>query len=51
MTWDEEKVLRFKAFGFIPVVTRRLADENTLVWEYPDQPVSRLKRICRLPSG
>jgi hypothetical protein len=49
MTWDDEKVLRFKAFGFIPVVTRRLADENTLVWEYPDSPVSRLKRICRLP--
>jgi len=51
MAWDDNKTLEFKAWGLVKVVTRRLQDQNTLVWEYPGQPTSRLKRICRLPGG
>lgn len=35
----------------VTLVTRRLQDEDTLLWEYPSQPISRLKRICRLPRS
>ena len=50
MRWNAEKTLEFRPWGLVRLVTRRLEDENTLIWEYPGQPTSRLKRICRLPA-
>lgn len=50
MQWNAEKTLEFRPWGLVRLVTRRLEDENTLIWEYPGQPTSRLKRICRLPA-
>jgi len=38
------------AFYTLHMEPRRLEDGNTLIWEYPGQPTSRLKRICRLPA-
>ena len=48
--WSDDKVLEFRPWGLVNLVTRRLADQDTLIWEYPGQPTSTLKRICRLPS-
>ena len=48
--WSDSQVLEFRPWGFVTLVTRRLEDENTLIWEYPGQPTSRLQRICRLPA-
>ena len=48
--WNEEKTLEFRPWRLVTLVTRRLADENTLLWKYPGQPLSRLERICRLPA-
>ena len=50
MTWNDDKTLEFRAWGLVKVVTRRLEDADTLLWEYPGQPASRLKRICFLPD-
>jgi len=50
MTWDSEKVLNFKAVGLITVATRYLSGKDTLAWTYPGHPISRLERICYLPS-
>ena len=50
MRWNAEKTLEFRPWGLVRLVTRRLEDENTLIWEYPGQPTSRLKRICHLPA-
>lgn len=47
--WDKGKTLVFRGFGLKDVVTRRLADENTLIWNYFGT-TTRLKRICRLPG-
>lgn len=47
--WNDEKTLEFRAWGIVKVVTRRREDQDTLIWEYPGQETSRLKRICRLP--
>ena len=48
--WSSDKVLGFRPWGLATLVTRRLADENTMIWEYLNQPTSTLKRICRLPA-
>lgn len=40
-----------RPWGFMTLVTRRLEDENTLIWEYPGQSTSRLRRVCRLPGS
>lgn len=48
--WNEDEVLEFRPWGLVKLVTRRLEDGGTLIWEYPGQPVSRLQRICRLPA-
>jgi hypothetical protein len=50
MAWEDNGTLVFKGWGLIPVVSRRLQDVDTLLWEYPGQPDSRLKRVCRLPA-
>ena len=50
MTWDNEKVLNFKAVGLLTVVTRHKTGKDSLAWTYPGEPISRLKRICHLPS-
>ena len=42
--------LSFRAWGLVPVVSRYLAGKDTLMWEYPMAPTSRLKRLCRLPA-
>lgn len=42
--------LSFKPWGLVPLVTRYLDGEDTLIWEYLNAPDSRLKRICRLPQ-
>ncbi len=47
--WNEAKTLEFRPWNLVTLVTRRLEDEDTLIWEYPGQPTSRLQRICRLP--
>ncbi len=49
--WSDSQVLEFRPWGFMTLVTRRLEDENTLIWEYPGQPTSRLRRVCRLPGS
>ena len=48
--WSDDKVLEFRPWGLVKLVSRRLADEDTMIWEYPGQPTSVLKRICRLPG-
>lgn len=48
--WSEAKRLEFRPWNLVTLVTRKLEDEDTLIWEYPGQPTSRLKRICRLPG-
>ena len=48
--WDDDKTLAFRPWGLVTLVTRRLEDENTMIWEYPAAPTSRLKRICTLPE-
>jgi hypothetical protein len=48
--WNEEKTLEFRPWGLATLVTRRLEDDDTLLWKYPGQPLSRLERICRLPE-
>ena len=48
--WSDDKVLEFRPWGLVKLVSRRLADKDTLIWEYPGQPTSTLKRICRLPD-
>ena len=47
--WNDEKTLEFRPWGLVTLVTRRLEDTDSLIWEYPGQPTSRLQRICRLP--
>ena len=49
--WSDSQVLEFRPWGFMTLVTRRLEDENTLIWEYPGQSTSRLRRVCRLPGS
>jgi hypothetical protein len=53
MIWNEG-MLDFHAFGWGPVVVRRYLEgeeeAKELVWEYVDGSVTRMKRICRLPS-
>lgn len=54
VNWEqapEGSRLTFRPWGLAPMVARYLADEDTLVWEYPNAPTSRLKRICRLPDA
>lgn len=48
--WNDEKTLEFQPWNIGTLVTRRLADESTMLWQYPGQPLSRLERICRLPA-
>ena len=45
-----EKQLHFFAFGGPHVVSRYL-DGDELVWIYPGIGTTRMKRICKLPSG
>ncbi len=48
--WDADKTLVFRAFDLFDVVSRRLEDADTMMWDYgPAETVSRLKRLCRLP--
>ena len=47
--WNDEKTLEFRPWGLVTLVTRRLEDTDSLIWEYPGQPTLRLQRICRLP--
>ena len=49
--WSDHGTLEFRPWGIATLVTRRLEDENTLIWEYLNSPTSRLKRICRLPGN
>ncbi|MEQ8484581.1 MAG: hypothetical protein RIB46_09480 [Pseudomonadales bacterium] len=49
--WNDARTLIFRAWDLLDVVSRRLEDQDTLIWEYPNQPTSRLKRICRLPAA
>lgn len=49
MRWNDDRTLIFRAWDLMDVVSRRREDADTLIWEYPNQPTSRLKRICRLP--
>lgn len=48
--WNQAKTLEFRPWNLLTLVTRRLEDDDTLIWEYPGQPRSRLRRICRLPA-
>jgi len=50
ISWNDAKVLEFRPWGLLTLVTRHLQDDDTLVWEYPGQPRMHLKRICRLPD-
>jgi hypothetical protein len=47
--WDKEGTLRFRPWNLKNLVSRRLEDEDTLIWEYPGT-TSRLKRICKIPE-
>ncbi|MEM7020193.1 MAG: hypothetical protein AAF512_22985 [Pseudomonadota bacterium] len=47
--WGDNKKLVFRPWRVADMVSRRLEDENTLIWEYGSAPTSRLKRICKLP--
>lgn len=49
MTWDKG-VLDFRAFGWGPIVVRRYADGEQLVWEYADGSTTRMDRLCTLPE-
>lgn len=48
--WNESKTLIFRAYDLFDVVSRRLEDANTMIWDYgPADTTSVLKRLCRLP--
>lgn len=47
--WRNDK-LEFNAFGFGPVVVRRYKDGDDMIWEYIDGSITRMERICTLPS-
>lgn len=49
MEW-ENRVLKFRAFGWGPVVVRRYLDGEHLIWEYLDGSVTRMERLCTLPE-
>ena len=49
MVWNEG-VLDFHVFGWGPVVVRRYLDGDQLAWEYIDGVVTKLERICELPT-
>jgi hypothetical protein len=49
VSWDE-KVVKFRVFGWGPVVVRRYMDKGQLVWEYIDGSKTRMERICQLPE-
>lgn len=42
--------LEFNAFKWGPVVVRRYLEDEQLIWEYADGSVTRMNRICRLPT-
>lgn len=46
--WEDE-VLKFRVFGWGPVVVKRYLDADQLVWEYADGSTTRLERLCALP--
>ncbi len=48
--WDE-KTLEFQPWNTITIVTRRLEDQDTMLWKYPGQSLARLERICRVPES
>lgn len=50
MYWNNG-ILEFKAFGWGPIVVRRYLDGAQLVWEYIDGSVTRMERLCKLPSN
>ncbi len=50
MIWNQG-VLEFHLLGWGPVVVRRYPDGDQLVWEYVDGSVTRMERICELPSA
>lgn len=49
MIWNDG-ILEFHAFGWGPVVVRRYLQQEQLIWEYADGSVTRMERICQLPS-
>lgn len=49
MVWNKD-VLEFRVFGWGPVVVKRYLDGEQLVWEYLDGSVSRMNRLCQLPT-
>lgn len=49
MFWNNG-ILEFRVFGWGPIVVRRYMDGEQLVWEYLDGSVTRMNRLCQLPS-
>lgn len=49
MHWNEGQ-LEFKVLGWGPVVVKRYRQDEQLVWEYVDGSVTRMNRICHLPT-
>ncbi|NKB96905.1 MAG: hypothetical protein GKR90_00175 [Pseudomonadales bacterium] len=49
MIWNEG-ILDFHVFGWGPKVVRRYPDGEQVVWEYADGSVTRMERLCRLPT-
>ena len=47
--WNDG-VLDFRVLGWGPVVVRRYLEGEQLVWEYADGSVTRMNRLCQLPS-
>jgi len=43
-------VLDFHVLGWGPVVVKRYREGEQLIWEYADGSVTRMNRLCQLPS-
>ncbi|MEJ6593292.1 MAG: hypothetical protein QNL99_15035 [SAR86 cluster bacterium] len=50
MTWNDG-TLNFNLLGWGPIVVQRYLQGEQLVWEYADGSITRMDRLCQLPSA